>query len=150
MNCEVILLPQIIHLCLCFVCLYLRKHLPMMLSIVQHLVWLFEFITVILGVAMFYFHLPFYLKNIVINVIFRNMLLEQLSRLPHVPSVPFQTTPPITQVPEEVGGMYLNFSFIFSQYHLFTISLYFDLTGGLLDVGGREHGSKAKTSHMEW
>ncbi|KAE8124298.1 hypothetical protein FH972_019197 [Carpinus fangiana] len=31
----------------------------------------------------------------------RNTLLEQLSRLPHVPSVPFQTTPPITQVPEE-------------------------------------------------
>ena len=36
--------------------------------------------------------------------IFRNMLLEQLSRLPHAPSVPFQTTPPITKVPEEVGG----------------------------------------------
>ncbi|XP_018837700.1 histone deacetylase 6-like [Juglans regia] len=32
----------------------------------------------------------------------RNMLLEQLSRIPHVPSVPFQTTPPTTQVPEEV------------------------------------------------
>ncbi|RVW52994.1 Histone deacetylase 6 [Vitis vinifera] len=30
-----------------------------------------------------------------------NMLLEQLSRLPHAPSVPFQTTPPITKVPEE-------------------------------------------------
>jgi hypothetical protein len=44
----------------------------------------------------------------------------------------------------------LNFSIIFSQYHLFTISFCFDLTGGLLDVGGREHGSKAKTSHMEW
>ncbi|KAL8141985.1 hypothetical protein V2J09_015017 [Rumex salicifolius] len=31
----------------------------------------------------------------------RNMLLEQLSRLPHAPSVPFQTTPPTTRVPEE-------------------------------------------------
>lgn len=31
----------------------------------------------------------------------RNMLLEQLSRLPNAPSVQFQTTPPITQVPEE-------------------------------------------------
>ncbi|CAK9137559.1 unnamed protein product [Ilex paraguariensis] len=31
----------------------------------------------------------------------RTMLLEQLSRLPHAPSVQFQTTPPITQVPEE-------------------------------------------------
>ncbi|KAL8154171.1 hypothetical protein V2J09_011931, partial [Rumex salicifolius] len=31
----------------------------------------------------------------------RNMLLEQLSRLPHAPSVPFHTTPPTTQVPEE-------------------------------------------------
>ncbi|KAM3751779.1 hypothetical protein ACB098_04G136200 [Castanea mollissima] len=31
----------------------------------------------------------------------RNTLLEQLSRLPHAPSVPFQTTPPITEVPEE-------------------------------------------------
>ncbi|KAJ0899309.1 putative histone deacetylase [Helianthus annuus] len=32
----------------------------------------------------------------------RNMLLEQLSRLPHSPSVPFQITPPVTEVPEEV------------------------------------------------
>ncbi|XP_027904893.1 histone deacetylase 6-like isoform X1 [Vigna unguiculata] len=31
----------------------------------------------------------------------RNALLEQLSRLPHAPSVPFQTTPSIIQVPEE-------------------------------------------------
>ncbi|KAH9602119.1 hypothetical protein KSS87_008289 [Heliosperma pusillum] len=31
----------------------------------------------------------------------RNILLEQLSRLPHAPSVPFQTTPPITREPEE-------------------------------------------------
>ncbi|GJW21629.1 histone deacetylase 6 [Tanacetum coccineum] len=31
----------------------------------------------------------------------RNMLLEQLSRLPHSPSVPFQNTPPVTEVPEE-------------------------------------------------
>ncbi|KAK9669504.1 hypothetical protein RND81_13G135600 [Saponaria officinalis] len=31
----------------------------------------------------------------------RNILLEQLSRLPHVPSVPFQTPPPITKEPEE-------------------------------------------------
>ncbi|XP_059640346.1 histone deacetylase 6 [Cornus florida] len=31
----------------------------------------------------------------------RSMLLEQISRLPHAPSVPFQTTPPTTQVPEE-------------------------------------------------
>ncbi|XP_055827872.1 histone deacetylase 6-like [Solanum dulcamara] len=31
----------------------------------------------------------------------RNTLLEQLSRLPHVPSVPFQVTPSITEVPEE-------------------------------------------------
>ncbi|XP_048138766.1 histone deacetylase 6 [Rhodamnia argentea] len=31
----------------------------------------------------------------------RNMLLEQLSRIPHAPSVPFQMTPPITQEPEE-------------------------------------------------
>lgn len=27
--------------------------------------------------------------------------MEQVSRLPHAPSVPFQTTPPTTQVPEE-------------------------------------------------
>ncbi|KAL7161735.1 hypothetical protein ACSBR2_042247 [Camellia fascicularis] len=32
----------------------------------------------------------------------RTMLLEQLSRLPHAPNVPFQTTPATTQVPEEV------------------------------------------------
>ncbi|KAL9314092.1 hypothetical protein ACSQ67_019544 [Phaseolus vulgaris] len=31
----------------------------------------------------------------------RNALLEQLSRLPHAPSVPFQTTPSIIQAPEE-------------------------------------------------
>ncbi|OIT04852.1 PREDICTED: histone deacetylase 6-like [Nicotiana attenuata] len=31
----------------------------------------------------------------------RNMLLEQLSQLPHVPSVPFQMTPFTTEVPEE-------------------------------------------------
>ncbi|XP_024977398.1 histone deacetylase 6 [Cynara cardunculus var. scolymus] len=31
----------------------------------------------------------------------RNLLLEQLSRLPHSPSVPFQITPPITEAPEE-------------------------------------------------
>ncbi|KAG6746060.1 hypothetical protein POTOM_050573 [Populus tomentosa] len=31
----------------------------------------------------------------------RNILLEQLSRLPNAPSVPFQTTPPTTEVPEE-------------------------------------------------
>ncbi|KAL0335768.1 UNVERIFIED_CONTAM: Histone deacetylase 6 [Sesamum radiatum] len=31
----------------------------------------------------------------------RNMLLEQLSKLQHVPSVPFQTMPPTTEVPEE-------------------------------------------------
>ncbi|KAJ0048741.1 hypothetical protein Pint_15521 [Pistacia integerrima] len=31
----------------------------------------------------------------------RATLLEQLSRLSHAPSVPFQTTPPITEVPEE-------------------------------------------------
>ncbi|XP_016452681.2 histone deacetylase 6-like [Nicotiana tabacum] len=31
----------------------------------------------------------------------RNMLLEQLSQLPHVPSVPFQMIPSITEVPEE-------------------------------------------------
>ncbi|KAK1407222.1 hypothetical protein QVD17_38836 [Tagetes erecta] len=31
----------------------------------------------------------------------RNMLLEQLSRLPHSPSVPFQVTPPVTEAPEE-------------------------------------------------
>ncbi|QCE00460.1 histone deacetylase 1/2 [Vigna unguiculata] len=30
-----------------------------------------------------------------------NALLEQLSRLPHARSVPFQTTPSIIQVPEE-------------------------------------------------
>ena len=29
-------------------------------------------------------------------------LLEQLSRLPHAPSVPFQTTPSTIEVPEEV------------------------------------------------
>lgn len=33
----------------------------------------------------------------------RNTLLEQISRLPHAPSVPFQTTPPTLQVPEEVS-----------------------------------------------
>ncbi|KAB2609287.1 histone deacetylase 6 [Pyrus ussuriensis x Pyrus communis] len=32
----------------------------------------------------------------------RNALLEQLTRIPHTPSVPFQTTPPTTKVPEEV------------------------------------------------
>ncbi|KAK7301477.1 hypothetical protein RJT34_12342 [Clitoria ternatea] len=31
----------------------------------------------------------------------RNTLLEQLSRLPHAPSAPFQTTPSITEVPEQ-------------------------------------------------
>nr|XP_027190660.1 histone deacetylase 6 isoform X2 [Cicer arietinum] len=31
----------------------------------------------------------------------RNILLEQLSSLPHAPSAPFQTTPSTTQVPEE-------------------------------------------------
>ncbi|KAK4264381.1 hypothetical protein QN277_025567 [Acacia crassicarpa] len=31
----------------------------------------------------------------------RILLLEQLSRLPHAPSVPFQTTPSTTEVPEE-------------------------------------------------
>lgn len=31
----------------------------------------------------------------------RNILLEQLSRLPNAPSVPFQTTPATTEVPEE-------------------------------------------------
>ncbi|KAF9667912.1 hypothetical protein SADUNF_Sadunf15G0072500 [Salix dunnii] len=31
----------------------------------------------------------------------RNILLEQLSRLPNAPSVPFHTTPPTTEVPEE-------------------------------------------------
>ncbi|KAG4932643.1 hypothetical protein JHK87_046645 [Glycine soja] len=31
----------------------------------------------------------------------RNTLLEQISRLPHAPSVPFQTTPPTLQLPEE-------------------------------------------------
>ncbi|CAI0450860.1 unnamed protein product [Linum tenue] len=31
----------------------------------------------------------------------RNMLLEQLSRLPNAPSVPFQTTPSVTEAPEE-------------------------------------------------
>ncbi|GAV64590.1 Hist_deacetyl domain-containing protein [Cephalotus follicularis] len=31
----------------------------------------------------------------------RNTLLEQLSKIVHAPSVPFQTTPPTTQVPEE-------------------------------------------------
>lgn len=32
----------------------------------------------------------------------RNMLLDQLSKLEHVPSVPFQVMPPTTEVPEEV------------------------------------------------
>ncbi|KAH0660743.1 hypothetical protein KY289_029491 [Solanum tuberosum] len=31
----------------------------------------------------------------------RNILLEQISQLPHAPSVPFQTTPSTTEVPEE-------------------------------------------------
>ncbi|MED6217844.1 hypothetical protein PIB30_021321 [Stylosanthes scabra] len=31
----------------------------------------------------------------------RNTLLEQISRLPHTPSVPFQTTPSTIPVPEE-------------------------------------------------
>ncbi|CAI9754643.1 unnamed protein product [Fraxinus pennsylvanica] len=31
----------------------------------------------------------------------RNFLLDQVSKLQHVPSVPFQTTPPTTEVPEE-------------------------------------------------
>ncbi|KAG5035651.1 hypothetical protein JHK87_010561 [Glycine soja] len=31
----------------------------------------------------------------------RNTLLEQLSRLPHAPSAPFQTTPSVIEVPEE-------------------------------------------------
>ncbi|KNA17765.1 hypothetical protein SOVF_077050 [Spinacia oleracea] len=31
----------------------------------------------------------------------RNILLEQLSRIPHAPSVPFQTTPSVTKPPEE-------------------------------------------------
>ncbi|CAO2819030.1 unnamed protein product [Amaranthus hypochondriacus] len=31
----------------------------------------------------------------------RNILLEQLSRIPHVPSVPFQTNPPPVEQPEE-------------------------------------------------
>ncbi|KAK7284824.1 hypothetical protein RJT34_19577 [Clitoria ternatea] len=31
----------------------------------------------------------------------RTMLLEQISRLPHAPSVPFQTTPSTLEVPEE-------------------------------------------------
>ncbi|KAH0704551.1 hypothetical protein KY285_018829 [Solanum tuberosum] len=31
----------------------------------------------------------------------RNTLLEQLSHLPHVPSVPFQVTPSVTEVPEK-------------------------------------------------
>lgn len=34
---------------------------------------------------------------------YRNMLLEQLSRLPHSPSVPFQITPPVTEAPEEAS-----------------------------------------------
>ncbi|KAH9624315.1 hypothetical protein KSS87_005230 [Heliosperma pusillum] len=35
------------------------------------------------------------------GLVVRDLLLEQLSRLPHVPSVPFQTSP-ITKVPDEV------------------------------------------------
>ncbi|XP_065874933.1 histone deacetylase 6 [Euphorbia lathyris] len=31
----------------------------------------------------------------------RTLLLEQLTKLPHTPSVPFQTTPPVTEAPEE-------------------------------------------------
>ncbi|XP_057442904.1 histone deacetylase 6-like isoform X2 [Lotus japonicus] len=31
----------------------------------------------------------------------RNLLLEQISRLPHAPSIPFQTTPSTIEVPEE-------------------------------------------------
>jgi hypothetical protein len=37
------------------------------------------------------------------------MLLEQLSRLPNAPSVPFQTTPPATEVPEEVSRQWKTF-----------------------------------------
>lgn len=37
------------------------------------------------------------------DLFFRITLLEQLSRLPHAPSVPFQTTPSTIEVPEEVG-----------------------------------------------
>ncbi|KAK6920649.1 Histone deacetylase domain [Dillenia turbinata] len=32
----------------------------------------------------------------------RSMLLEQLSRLPHAPSIPFQTTPPVRELPDEM------------------------------------------------
>lgn len=36
------------------------------------------------------------------NLLSRNTLLEQIARLPHAPSAPFQTTPSTAEVPEEV------------------------------------------------
>lgn len=73
------------------------------LSIAQYLL-LISICLCLSWLAMFSFHIPFCLKNSLIQFS-RNTLLEQLSRLPHAPSVPFQTTPPITEVPEEVGSL---------------------------------------------
>lgn len=49
---------------------------------------------------------------------FRIMLLDQLTRIPHAPSVPFQTTPTTMQVPDEVGlstEIECYFPFLFSN-----------------------------------
>nr|GMD43553.1 cell division control protein 2 homolog D [Ipomoea batatas] len=53
-----------------------------------------------------------------------NMLLEQLSELPHAPSVPFQMTPSTIEVPEEVQvfcmcGKCTNWVFFVSSGHCF-------------------------------
>ena len=90
-----------LNVCMCFsvsdsaslVVLSIAQYL-LLISICLSLSWL----------AMFSFRIPFCLKNSLVQFS-RNTLLEQLSRLPHAPSVPFQTTPPITEVPEEVGNL---------------------------------------------
>lgn len=67
-------------------------------------------------------------------------MLEQLSQLPHAPSVPFQTTPSTTEVPEEVSGA-LIIKFLHVQPHLML---------ELLIAERGKYGSKAKTTDMEW
>lgn len=52
-------------------------------------------------------HHPFFCYfNIIISTTHnRNVLLEQLSRIQHAPSVQFQARPPDTELPEEVGHL---------------------------------------------
>ena len=71
------------------------------------------------------------------------MLLEQLSRLPHAPSVPFQTTPPTTKVPEEVGEPVNHKALIIFLILSLSLSLELtccDLIENRLDIGRRGYG----------